>query len=64
MITKKQEFIRNSYISELVPYLDNTLVKVLVGQRRAGKSYILQQLIQHLIIQKKVAKKKHPVPQL
>ena len=57
MITKKQEFIRNSYISELVPYLDNTLVKVLVGQRRAGKSYILQQLIQHLIIQKKVAKK-------
>ncbi|MSR89043.1 MAG: ATP-binding protein [Candidatus Margulisbacteria bacterium] len=57
MITNKQILVRNSYLSELIPYLDNKLVKVLVGQRRAGKSYILQQLIQYLIIQKKVAQK-------
>lgn len=37
-------FVRRSYTDKIFSYAGNRLVKVLVGQRRAGKSYLLRQL--------------------
>jgi predicted AAA+ superfamily ATPase len=42
---------RTLYIDKIDQYIGNKLVKVLVGQRRAGKSYILRQLAAKLIAQ-------------
>ncbi len=42
-------FIRHAYTDRLTSYLGNHLIKVILGQRRVGKSYILRMLIQHLI---------------
>lgn len=39
------------YTDKIVQYIGNKLVKVLVGQRRAGKSYILRQIASKLIDQ-------------
>ena len=41
---------REVYIAKIKPFMRKTLVKVMVGHRRAGKSYLLYQLI-HLIRQ-------------
>ena len=41
---------RNTYINLVRPYTKKNLIKVLTGQRRVGKSYLLFQLIQ--LIQK------------
>jgi predicted AAA+ superfamily ATPase len=40
---------RVSYLQSLTHFSENNLVKVLVGQRRAGKSFILRQFMRHLI---------------
>ena len=40
---------RLSYTDKIGQYIGNKLVKVLVGQRRAGKSYILRQIAARLI---------------
>ncbi|NLD94605.1 MAG: ATP-binding protein [Fibrobacter sp.] len=40
---------RTSYTNKVGQYIGNKLVKVLVGQRRAGKSYILRQIASKLI---------------
>ncbi len=40
---------RTVYVDKLAGYVGNRLVKVLVGQRRSGKSYILRQLAKKLI---------------
>ena len=40
---------RISYTDKIGQYIGNNLVKVLVGQRRAGKSYILRQIASNLI---------------
>jgi len=45
---------RNDYLEKITKYLDTRLVKVLVGQRRVGKSYILRQIISFLTEHKKV----------
>ncbi|MEA1962885.1 MAG: ATP-binding protein [Patescibacteria group bacterium] len=45
--------VRNVYLSRVEKYFGNKLIKVLVGQRRVGKSYLLRQIIQKLI-QKKI----------
>lgn len=37
--------IRKEYLNKLTSALGNRLIKVLVGQRRSGKSYILRQLM-------------------
>lgn len=37
---------RNIYINRIKPFVQQKLIKVLTGQRRVGKSYILLQLIQ------------------
>ena len=50
-------FERREYLDKITGYLDNRLVKVLVGQRRVGKSYILRQLMSFLISEKKVKPK-------
>ncbi|MBD1434974.1 ATP-binding protein [Sphingobacterium sp. DN00404] len=42
-------FLREHYTSTIFKYTDNRLIKVLVGQRRAGKSYILRQVAHQLI---------------
>lgn len=40
---------RDQYLDQLEKLLDNNLIKVLTGQRRVGKSYILKQFIERLI---------------
>lgn len=42
-------YSRSEYTEKLASYFGNRLVKVLVGQRRSGKSYILRQVAKHLI---------------
>src|SRR5690606_33853719 len=42
-------YSREDYTDKIFDYIGNKLVKVLVGQRRAGKSYILRQLANRLI---------------
>lgn len=42
-------FVREEYTEKIAKYTGNRLIKVLVGQRRAGKSYILRQLAIKLI---------------
>jgi predicted AAA+ superfamily ATPase len=46
-----QEFgyYRTDYADKIFSYTNNRLIKVLVGQRRTGKSYILRQLIYKLL---------------
>lgn len=44
-------YIRAYYTNKIGQYIGNKLVKVLVGQRRAGKSYILRQIASQLIAQ-------------
>jgi predicted AAA+ superfamily ATPase len=40
---------RSEYTDKLVSYTGNRLIKVLVGQRRSGKSYIFRQIVKQLI---------------
>ena len=42
-------FLRTSYTGKIPDYIGNRLVKVLVGQRRAGKSFVLRQIVKNLI---------------
>jgi len=42
-------FVRNDYIEKINGFIGNKLIKVLVGQRRVGKSYLLRQIIRNLI---------------
>ena len=44
---KKKLYIkkRDIYISKIKPFMRKSLVKVMVGHRRVGKSYILYQLM-------------------
>lgn len=47
-------YVRRTYLEKIAEYIDNKLVKVLVGQRRVGKSYILRQIINLLIEERKI----------
>lgn len=40
--------IRKKYLDKLIPFIGKQLIKVLTGQRRVGKSYVLKQLMQHI----------------
>ena len=42
-------FPRHDYTDKIMNYLNTRLVKVLGGQRRVGKSYILRQIASQLI---------------
>ncbi len=39
-------FLRDKYISKIKPFMNQSLIKVIIGQRRVGKSYILLQLME------------------
>lgn len=39
---------RPDYINRVLPYVNKELIKVFVGQRRVGKSYLLYQIMDHL----------------
>ncbi|MEX0981169.1 MAG: ATP-binding protein [Bacteroidales bacterium] len=45
---------RKEYLKKIIAHIDTQLVKVLVGQRRTGKSYLLRQLMNYLIENKNV----------
>jgi len=47
-------FVRHGYLERFSSYLGNHLVKVVLGQRRVGKSYLLRMLIQHLMSERGV----------
>lgn len=42
-------FLRKEYTSKILNYSNNKLIKVIVGQRRTGKSYVLRQIANELI---------------
>jgi len=42
-------FLREEYLKKINIFLSNNLIKVLIGQRRAGKSYILRQIMLQLV---------------
>jgi len=48
----KLGFNRRMYLNQIKPAFNNKLIKVLVGQRRTGKSYMIRQLINYLIEEK------------
>ena len=39
---------RDFYLEKVIPYINKDIVKVIVGQRRVGKSYFMFQIIAHL----------------
>jgi len=47
-------FFRKAYVGKLLNAMNNPLIKVLTGQRRSGKSYLLRMLIKHLLEERKV----------
>jgi predicted AAA+ superfamily ATPase len=47
--TPELGYYRADYTNKIFAYTGNRLVKVLTGQRRTGKSYILRQLVNRLI---------------
>ena len=47
--TPEMGYYRADYADKILAYTGNRLIKVLIGQRRAGKSYILRQLANKLI---------------
>ena len=47
-------YIRTEYIDKISDFLGNRLIKVLLGQRRSGKSFILRMIIKKLIDSDKV----------
>jgi len=44
----KVGFERLDYLGKLSSFVGNSLIKVITGQRRTGKSYLMRQLIAHL----------------
>jgi hypothetical protein len=39
---------RSEYLNTIATYIGNKLIKMLVGQRRFGKSFVLRQIISYL----------------
>jgi hypothetical protein len=52
----KLGYYRKQYIEPIWQSLGNKLIKVLIGQRRTGKSYIVRQLMHKLIKEEKIRK--------
>ena len=42
---------RDRYISRIIPFMRKPIIKVLTGQRRVGKSYLLFQLIEQILVE-------------
>ncbi len=45
-------FKRTLYIERIRPFIDTNIIKVIVGQRRVGKSYLLYQIIDEILSMK------------
>ena len=45
---------RNLYLEKITPYIDQPIIKILVGLRRAGKSTIMNQLVDYLKTEKNI----------
>jgi predicted AAA+ superfamily ATPase len=45
---KQKQINRLSYLEQVEPYIDNSLIKVIVGQRRVGKSFILFEIMEEI----------------
>lgn len=41
-------FEREIYLKKIIPFIDKQLIKVLTGQRRVGKTYILRQIREYI----------------
>jgi len=41
----KRYIVRENYLNKIKPYMDKDVIKVIVGQRRVGKSYMLLQIM-------------------
>jgi uncharacterized protein len=39
---------RNTYLAQIRPFIDKNIIKILVGQRRTGKSYLMYQIMDEL----------------
>ncbi len=48
IIRTKNIIERPVYTEKIMPFVDKDIIKVLTGQRRVGKSYILFQLINEI----------------
>ncbi len=40
---------RQEYIEQIIPFMQKNIIKVLTGQRRVGKSFLLYQLMEHIL---------------
>ena len=40
--------VRQKYLEAIRPYIGQQIIKILIGQRRVGKSYILLQTIEEI----------------
>ena len=47
-MTNKHIILREEYTKRIQPFINKPLIKVLMGQRRVGKSYILLQIMQSI----------------
>ena len=45
---ERQYYNRDNYINSIIPFINKDIIKVLVGQRRVGKSYMLFQLMDYI----------------
>lgn len=41
--------LRKNYLKAIKPFIDKSVIKVIIGMRRSGKSYFLRQIIEKLI---------------
>ncbi len=48
---KMENYKREFYLNKIRPYINKQLIKVLTGQRRVGKSYILMQIRDEILAQ-------------
>jgi len=45
---KKDILKRETYLKKVIPYIDKDIIKVFIGQRRVGKSYLMFQIMEHI----------------
>lgn len=50
----ERNYIRTFYLNKVTPYINKPFIKILTGVRRCGKSYLLKQIIELLISERKV----------
>ena len=46
---------RETYLKKVIPYIDKDIIKVFIGQRRVGKSYLMFQIMEHISTKNKNA---------